>query len=421
MDLPERCFSRLALIGLGLILAFGAFLRIPPVAFTGDAAPLGFVRALHPNATMTGIGFDENLYRTYVDALISRGLTSYPDLAEEYVAVQGELSSAILPPTRFLYIFGAYLWHQIFGTDALGSLKAVASVFSVLLLFLSALFTWRLAGMRVALCLAALMSCAPTQIHMSQHALIDGFFVFWATLCLWLLWENFQHPNDWRYLAPYTLALALMVLTKENAMFVYIGLVGLLAANHWLRFGRSTRVLWMLTFVGALLGVAMLVNLCGSFQTAVRVYFLLTSKAAALPYAIKTGDGPWYRYLVDLMLMSPVVLILAIGRIFQLETAKKAELYLSIFVGVTYLVMCNVRYGMNLRYATLWDMPLRYLAVLSLVNITDRFGRRKDLALGLSVAAICAVELHQYLIFFVNFGLYELVTEGLLRAVRILK
>jgi len=80
-----------------------------------------------------------------------------------------------------------------------------------------------------------------------------------------------------------------------------------------------------------------------------------------------------------------------------------------------------VRYGMNLRYATLWDMPLRYLAVLSLVNITDRFGRRKDLALGLSVAAICAVELHQYLIFFVNFGLYELVTEGLLRAVRILK
>ena len=127
MDLPERCFSRLALIGLALILACGAFLRIPTVAFTGDAAPLGFVRALHPNATMTGIGFDENLYRTYVDALISRGLTSYPDLAEEYVAVQGELSSAILPPTRFLYIFSAYLWHQIFGTDALGSLKGLLS------------------------------------------------------------------------------------------------------------------------------------------------------------------------------------------------------------------------------------------------------------------------------------------------------
>jgi 4-amino-4-deoxy-L-arabinose transferase-like glycosyltransferase len=421
MDLPEPRFPRLALISLALIVAFGAFLRIPSGAFTGDAAPLGYLRALHPNTTMTGVGFDENLYRTYVDALITRGVTSYPDLAEEYVAIQDRLSSAILPPTRFLYIFGAYCWHQIFGTDALGSLKAVASVFSVLLLFVSAVFAWRLAGGRVALCLGALMSCAPTQIHMSQHALIDGFFVFWATLCLWLLWENLQHPNNWRYLAPYTLALALMVLTKENAMFAYIGLVGLLVANHGFRFGQSTRVLWMLTFVGALLGVAVLVNLCGSLQTATRVYLLLTSKAAALPYAIKTGDGPWYRYLVDLMLMSPVVLILAIGRIFQLERTKKGELYMSIFVGVTYLVMCNVRYGMNLRYATLWDMPLRYLAVLGLMSMTDRFGRRKDLALGLSVAAICAVELHQYFVFFVNFGLYELVTEGLLRAVRILK
>lgn len=367
------------------------------------------------------VGFDENLYGRYVDTLISRGITSYPDLAEDYVAAQSRLAAAILPPTRFLYIFSAYLWHQTWGTDALGSLKAIASVFSMLLLFVSAAFAWRLAGPRVALCVAAFMSCAPTQIHMSQHALIDGFFAFWATLCLWLLWENLQHPNNWRYLAPYTLALALMVLTKENAMFAYIGLVALLVANHWFRFGQSTRVLWMLTLVGALLGVAVLVNLCGSLQTATRVYLLLTSKASVLPYAVKTGDGPWSRYLVDLMLMSPVVLILAIGTIFRLDRAQKPALFMSIFIGVTYLIMCNIRYGMNLRYANMWDLPLRYLAVLCLMNLTGRFGRGKDLALGLTVAAICLIELHQYFVFFVKFELYELVTEGLLRAVNILK
>src|ERR1043166_2871282 len=411
-------FRTISLIALAVVLALGIFWRIPSPVFTSAAAPL---RVVHLNSTMKGIGFDENLYRTYVNVLITRGITSYPDLAEEYVAVQDRLTRAILPPTRFLYIFTAYVWHEIFGTDAFGSLKAVASLFSMLLLIVSTIFAWRLAGARVALCVAALMSCAPTQIHMSQHALIDGFFAFWATLSFWLLWENLNHPNNWRWLTAYTLALALMVVTKENALFAYCGLAALLIANYWLRFGQATRVLWMLTFVGALLGVAVLVNLCGSLQTATRVYALLTSKASVLPYAIKTGDGPWYRYLVDLMLVSPVVLVLAIGRLFQLDRTKKPELYMSIFVAATYLVMCNVRYGMNLRYTNMWDLPLRFLAVCCLLGLTARFARWQNVVLGVSVAAICALELNQYYVFFAKFGLYELVTEGLLRAVNILK
>jgi len=27
------------------------------------------------------------------------------------------------------------------------------------------------------------------------------------------------------------------------------------------------------------------------------------------------------------------------------------------FVGFSYLIMCNIRYGMNLRYASIWDLP----------------------------------------------------------------
>ena len=52
----------------------------------------------------------------------------------------------------------------------------------------------RMAGRGTALAVLALMACAPTQIHMSQHALVDGFFTFWATLTLWMLWENLRQP-----------------------------------------------------------------------------------------------------------------------------------------------------------------------------------------------------------------------------------
>ncbi|HEY8671492.1 MAG TPA: hypothetical protein VIL63_11670, partial [Terriglobales bacterium] len=187
--------------------------------------------------------------------------------------------------------------------------------------------------------------------------------------------------------------------------------------NRWLKFGRITRLLLAMTFIGPLIGVAVLVNLCGSFETTYRIFSLLVSKASALPYAIATGDGPWYRYLVDLMLVSPLVLILAIGGMFKLRWSDKAAFYLLLFVAASYAVMASVRYGMNLRYANMWDMPLRYLSVTCLTG----FSRRSSFWLALAVGALCVIELRQYEILFVKAPLYELVTEGLLRALHILK
>lgn len=405
---------------LALILAFGIFLRIPPHAFL-PGEPLHFISALHPQPGFRQIGFDEGLYRQYVNVLITNGVTSYPDMVEGYIKAQNNLPTVILPPVRFLYIFTAYIWHSLFGCEALEALHEVAAFFSVLTLGLTVAFAWRLRGPTWAAGVAALMAVAATQIHMSQHALIDGFFTFWALLCLWLLWENLRTPRDWRWLVAYALALAFLVITKENSFFVWIALVVLILASRWLQFGTATRELVLATIAGPLLGVVILVFLAGDLGNLVMTYRLLVSKASQAHYAILTGDGPWYRYLVDLMLVSPVILLLAIGSIFRLDRTKKPELYLSIFIAASYLVMCNVKYGMNLRYANMWDMPLRFLAFSSLVAMVAPVRRYQNVVLGVAVAFICAIELSQYNVFFVKFGLYELVTEGLLRAVNILK
>lgn len=380
----------------------------------------GIALRTYPSTTFHGIGYDEELYRGYVHNLISSGLASYPDFAEGYVERQQKLPAAILPPTRFLYIFTAYLWHQVTGDEALVALHRVSCLFSILMLFAAGTFAWRLAGPGIALAVLTLMACAPTQIHMSQHALIDGFFAFWATLSLWFLWENLRQPNNPRWLILYTLSLGLMVMTKENAVFAYAGLLALILANRWLRFGTVTRPLLLLTLAGPLLGVVILIALCGSATTFINTYRLLVAKASVLPYAIATGDGPWYRYLLDLLLVSPLVFLLAWGAIFRLKSGNKPALFLILFITTTYLFMCNVRYGMNLRYTNMWDMPLRYLAVLCLCDVTQAL-RRQTTAVALAVILLAAFDLRQYHIFFVKLGLYELVTAGLLRAVQILK
>jgi 4-amino-4-deoxy-L-arabinose transferase-like glycosyltransferase len=409
------------LTALFVILAIGIFLRVPSPLFSGPNAPLRAVAALHPAANFNQIGFDEGLYRNYVNQLISAGLTSYPDIVDHYIEVQKNLTGSILPPLRFLFIFSAYAWHQIFGTEALSALHAVASFFSILTLLLSTLFAWRLKGPVWALAVAALMSFAPTQIHMSQHALVDGFFTFWALLCLWLLWENLRAPRHALFLAAYVLGLCLMVVTKENAFFVFVALMAIIVLNRWLQFGVVTRELLLCSIAGPLLGVVLLVFLAGGLETLRTSYQLSVGKNYQLTYAIMTGDGPWHRYLVDLLLVSPIILLLAIGAAFRVDRFQKPELFLFCFIAASYLLMCNIKYGMNLRYANMWDMPLRFLAYGQIVAFCAPLQRFRTLIMCAAVAVICAVEMRQYIILFVQYPLYELVTEGLLRALHILK
>jgi 4-amino-4-deoxy-L-arabinose transferase-like glycosyltransferase len=389
------------------------------LAFVAVALLGAFVR-IYPSEKYTKLGFDEGLYGEYVVELIKHGVTSYPDLAEFYVQRQQELATVILPPTRFLYIFCAYLWHEVTGANPIVSLRSVSCLFSILLMFAAGGFAWRLAGAGPALAVFALMSCAPTQIHMAQHGLIDGFFAFWATLCLWLLWENLKRPNDLFRLALFGVCLALLVATKENAFFAYIGLLALLGLNKWLRFGTVTRSLLLVTVAGPLAGAVLLVTLCGGVQTCYQTYQLVVSKASVSPYSVATGDGPWYRYLLDLLIASPLIFLLAWAAIFRLKLENKAALYLLGFVTATYVVMCNVRYGMNLRYTNMWDMPMRFLAFVCVSDCLRSF-RRRELLVTIAIALLCAFDLRQYQILFVDYNLYELVPGGLLRALHVLK
>lgn len=399
---PSPRFRRMFLIAAAVISLIGVTLRV------------------YPSAKYTRLGFDEGLYGEYVVELVKQGVTSYPDLAELYVKRQQEEATVFLPPTRFLYIFSGYLWHQITGANAIVSLRAISCLFSILLLFAAGGFAWRLAGRAWGLGVFALMSCAPTQIHMAQHGLIDGFFAFWATLCLWLLWENLKRPGDPLRLSLLAVCLALMVLTKENAMFAYVGLLVLLAANKWLRFGTVTRSLLLVMVAGPLAGAAVLVALCGGIQTCIQIFQLVVSKASVSPYSISTGDGPWYRYLVDLLLASPLIFLLTWGAIVRLKPGDTSAFYLLTFIIGTYVLMCNVRYGMNLRYTNMWDMPMRYLAIGCIADLT-RSCRRREMIIVLAVIFLCAMDLRQYYIFFVQHDLYELVTGALLRALQILK
>ncbi len=185
----------------------------------------------------------------------------------------------------------------------------------------------------------------------------------------------------------------LLVLTKENAFFVFVALVAILIANRWFKFGTVSNQLLLATALGPLLGAVTLVFLAGGFSTLVASYQLSVSKNYQLAYAVMTGDGPWYRYLVDLLLVNPLILLLAIGALFYLGREQKPELFLALFIAASYAVMCNIKYGMNLRYANMWDMPLCFLGFTELTRLVPATSRYRNVLIAAITVLLCAYEL----------------------------
>lgn len=401
-------------------------------------AILGIGLRVIPTAGFTGMGFDESLYRAYVQMLDKTGFAEYPAITEYFLRDQRKPESITkLPPTRFLYIACGWVWKRAqFGSappldislpgnierdPALVSLHRVSCLFSVGVMLLIGLAATRMLGAKAGLGALALAACSPLQMHMAQHALIDGFFAFWATLSLWLLWENLRKPDRTGWAVAFGASLAAMVMCKENSFFVWVTLMALVGLNRWTRWGTVTPRLLLASALGPLVGVIVLVWLAGGVDVFIEVYRLLVTKAQKLDYAIKTGDGPWHRYIVDSLVVQPLVVLLAIGALWKRLRDEPALLFLAGFIAISYLGMSNVRYAMNLRYATVWELPLIALAFAQLAAMAQSWGRRRDLLLVLATVALCAYGVRQYGIFFVEWELYELGSEGLFRAVKMVK
>jgi len=78
---------------------------------------------------------------------------------------------------------------------------------------------------------------------------------------------------------------------------------------------------------------------------------------------------------------------------------------------------------MNLRYASIWELPLRAAAFCMIWQLCARLGHRQWLAATVAVVALCGYEFRQYTILATNpaLPLYETVPADLLRLQNVIK
>jgi len=380
-----------------------------------------FLRAW-PSAGFHEVGYDEGIYTGYVKMAQKEGIWNYPDVVRAYLKWQEERSEAVVPPTRVGFLFPAVALASVTGLKPLVALHGVSLAASILLLLATAIIGYRLDGNERMLVLTALIAVAPLQIYLAQRSLVDGYFALWAVLCAWFLFESFRAPKKRGWLIAYGFSLFVLVLTKENAAFVFVALMATLMCLWAFGMGRLHLELLVASFLAPALAVVVLASYMGGLGEWIAFYRTFSQKSVQIPYVIQFQDGAWYRYLIDFTVLSPCIVALVFGRIFQLTKEAKADIFWALFLGFSFLAMSCIRYGMSLRFAAYWDEPMRWLAASHLLVFQRRFSPRVGMVVTVvAVVLLATVDLIQYWQFFVKAGIYDPVSSHLLHVLKLVK
>ena len=375
---------------------------------------VGVFLRIYPSAGYQQRGPDEHGYMVFLTQIERAGIWNYDAVVQLYVARQYKLDEAVVPATRMGFLIPASLCVKLFHLRAFPALHATAAAAGILSLLLAALFSYRLGGTARMLGVTTLMAAAPLQVYLCQRAAIDGYFAFWALAALWLAWENLQRPRNTLCLISYAFCLTILVLTKETAVFVLFAIILLLLANRILRLGTVTPQLVLATILGPAIAFLILVAMIGSFREWVDFYLMFAAKSRSNFYSVAAQDGPWYRYAIDFALVSPAVVLFAIGGIFSLRKLDRPSILMAVFVGLTLASMSCVRYGLSLRYAAFCDLPLAWLACSQILALSHRISRIRPaiIAIGL-FAIVTSIECNQYVRIFVRGAIYDPITDQL--------
>ena len=399
---PQRRSLRLGLRKILLVITMTALLGT------------GIFLRIYPSAGYDRLGTDERDYMVFVKKVQSVGIWNYDAVVRVYVERQYKLKEAAVPATRIAFLVPATLCADLFGMHTFNALHAVAVAAGCLLLLLCALFAYRLGGTIPMLGMTAIIATAPLHIYLSQRALIDGYFAFWAVAALWLLWENLQHPRHLGWLAAYGICLTILVLTKENAAFVVFALFGIILLNRFLSIGTVTLQLYAVTIIGPIMAVLFLALLVGGLSDWIRFYLMFVTKSRLSHYSVIAQDGPWFRYLVDFVLIAPALVPLALGRIFQLRKSDRSDIFMTVFLVLTLAAMSSVTYGMSLRYAAFCDIPLAWLACQQVCSVAHGFPRvRPAILTSVLFLVLSAVGFSQYVRYFVTGEVYDPTTAAM--------
>lgn len=378
-------------------------------------------------STLHGVAFqaqaDEGVYLHYATRIAQEGLPAFPGLFQDFLEHAANRQYFPSPLRLFTILLGAAA--VFLGGPTFGSLQLLSLLSFLALLVLVFTQVRRAIDESAATWTTLLLAVSPLHLAMARRALADSLIatLLVASLCLLIRTWTAEKPKAAQWWAV-SGAYLVTFLTKEGTtLLVPISLAFLGWRAIYQRRRPSLLSLCAVSLV-PLVGALLLVSLAaGSFATAWRTLVLTVRSAQTNTYALQYGAGPWFRYLIDYLLLSPWTTLLylmwlgvLVGARVRNEWVWAWALIPVLFLGLSSPVTKNVRYALVL------ETPMRLSAVLLIKHLADQKGKGRWalLKVALPILAFAWMDLVTFTRFFVTQGIYDPVSFVLLSAHRFL-
>ncbi len=358
-------------------------------------------------------GADEGYYLRYSTLVSQEGFTIFPELFKSYISNN---RNWIFPnPLRIAFIAISALWVGIFGKTYI-ALSSLSLFCYLLTLGISYYFSKKYFGKTVALLFSILLAFSPLNMAMARRALLDSAANFFLIFSLWMFFDMLNDRKRFKYFIFVIIFTSAILVKETSVLLIPIFILYLLVRKYGLKKKLYLNDLLSVSIYPCLIAGAVYLIASGTPFRALDVIRIILASPSTNRYAVLYCAGPWFRYIVDFVLLSPWVFILAAGFFFNFVSSKERReelLYLSI-VFVFYFFILNF-FAKNVRYAMLLDMPLRLFSVLMILRIME--SRLSRYARTFTYLAVIAIAVYDYLSFynlFVAYGIYDPVSIKML-------
>ena len=388
---------------------------LPPILFAvALAIALSVVIASLPSAARDA-NSDDGYYLFYMQKVKQGGLAAFPELFDLWNA--DPVRWIYPPPSRIGFAVVSALWAGIFGAtlDALQYLSIAAYIASSLVTYVLAR---RHLGEPRALFVGVLWVFSPLLMGLSRLALTDSFIALCMVSTTWLFYELVLRPESWRARIAFVAALAFTVLVKELSVLLLVPFSAFLLVERFVRRTPLKLSTFALCFVASgVVAFPLFVAAAGSLSKLLETTRIVLASPATNDYAVKYGSGPWFRYLVDYLLLSPATTLLAIGYLGVLLSRWRRGEYdrLTTFLAIVAVVMI-AQYSFftkNIRYAVLFELPICVFAVLMLGEIAGGTSARATAICAVAVVFLAWLGWSTFDLYWVRYHGYDPVTYWL--------
>ncbi|HNX48633.1 MAG TPA: glycosyltransferase family 39 protein [Thermoanaerobaculaceae bacterium] len=379
----------------------------------------GVVLALTLPAVKPALDADEGVYLRYAEELEARGPAALPDLHTRFIHDRQLWESP--PPTRSGYLLLATCWGWVFGISfaALAALSATCHLLTVASTYW--LSRSHLGGGRAA-ALTWLVACSPLWLAVGRRVLTDAAALLAVTVALWTFLTWLREPARRGVRLGFVASLTAALLIKELSVLLapVLLVVALIECRKRRRVADLPAVLGLLAVPG-LLAAGIGVVAAGGPSPLLAVARIVLRSPASNTFAQAFCAGPWYRPLLDFLLLAPVTTLLGLATLTALwlrpggRNVEPDGVAMTVLLTVTLLEFAPLI--KNVRYTALLDLPLRFGAVAALWDVKARLPERwgRWVVLG-GVGLLCGLDLVSFFELFVAGGIYDPTSFNLLAA-----